>query len=132
MLDGNYIFQFFQFFDCALHKLAVRPAARNKGFVKKSLPQGTPYGYELARTFIHAGFNKFLPDVTAGFFGRVNQIGGVKPVVAEVVQQEFICRKIIDVCIGGADGMANHSENRFTYTVELQRVAHMSYGTHGE
>src|SRR5688500_11399111 len=74
---------------------------------------------------------ELLPDIGLCIFGRMKQIGFVETIVAQVVEHDLKCRKILHIVKALLQRMTCDAEYAFAYTVQYQRVLDMPYGADG-
>ncbi len=106
---------------------------RTEGLMRKCLPDTLRLLHDVPRLVRKAELHEFLPDEADGLRGGVHHIFGVEAVVAQLVEQELVGRKVEDLPRKSlAQLVDGHEEHRLAQLVGMHPVAHVPDGAYGE
>ena len=122
--------QLLQLFAGAFQKLAVLGRGGVQRAVRQRLPQGRPLLAETSKISIEIRPGKFLPDVVLRHFRRMQHIGRVKAVVAQIVRHQLVGREVGHARQQVAHNVRGQPQHRFAHRVQWQRVLEVAHRAH--
>ena len=76
------------------------------------------------------GVGKIIPDIIDGLLVGMHHVFGVKPVVAQVVKQQFVCRKIMYKIKPLTQFRTSQHQYGLTALIFHKSIAQMAHRTH--